>query len=73
MFRLAGARRPGRTEVAAPMVLVQVPPRRMRDSPSLEPGHLVLPGRLTGAPFVDAGRHVEAPFGGLGAVSVTFV
>lgn len=55
------------------MVLVQVPPRRMRDSPSLEPGHLVLPGRLTGAPFVDAGRHVEAPFGGLGAVSVTFV
>lgn len=40
---------------------------------ALEPGHLVLPGTMTGAPFVEAGRHVEARFGGLGAVSVTFV
>ncbi|MFI5472004.1 2-keto-4-pentenoate hydratase [Streptomyces cacaoi] len=40
---------------------------------ALEPGHLVLPGTMTGAPFVEAGRHVEARFGGLGTVSVTFV
>ncbi|MFF1445940.1 hypothetical protein [Streptomyces sp. NPDC058295] len=38
-----------------------------------EPGHLVLPGTMTGAPFVEAGRHVEVRLGGLGAVSVTFV
>ncbi|WP_200840016.1 hypothetical protein OHU34_38090 [Streptomyces sp. NBC_00080] len=37
-----------------------------------EPGRLVLPGTMTGAPSVEAGRHVEARFGGLGAVSVTF-
>ncbi|MGW2051712.1 2-keto-4-pentenoate hydratase [Streptomyces sp. NPDC001858] len=39
----------------------------------LEPGHLVLPGTMTGAPFVTAGSRVEARFSGLGSVSVTFV
>lgn len=39
----------------------------------LEPGHLVLPGAMTTAPFVSAGQKVEARFGGLGRVSVTFV
>ncbi|MGN9760039.1 2-keto-4-pentenoate hydratase [Streptomyces sp. SD31] len=40
---------------------------------ALEPGHLVLPGAMTTAPFVSAGRRTEARFGCLGAVSVTFV
>lgn len=39
---------------------------------ALEPGHLVLPGSMTGAPFVSAGRRIEARFSGLGPVSVTF-
>ncbi|MFF7656389.1 2-keto-4-pentenoate hydratase [Streptomyces sp. NPDC007983] len=37
-----------------------------------EPGHLVLPGTMTGAPFVSAGQRIEARFSGLGPVSVTF-
>ncbi|MFF4253700.1 2-keto-4-pentenoate hydratase [Streptomyces sp. NPDC001663] len=40
---------------------------------ALEPGHLVLPGAMTTAPFVIAGQKIEARFGGLGPVSVTFV
>lgn len=40
---------------------------------ALEPGRPVLPGTMTGAPFVEADRQVEARFGGLGTVSVTFV
>ena len=40
---------------------------------ALEPGHLVLPGAMTTAPFVGAGQQVEARFGGLGQVSVTFL
>ncbi|MGI5452796.1 2-keto-4-pentenoate hydratase [Streptomyces sp. CA-249302] len=40
---------------------------------ALEPGHVVLPGAMTTAPFVQAGQQVEARFGGLGPVSVTFV
>ncbi|MGW1719131.1 2-keto-4-pentenoate hydratase [Streptomyces sp. NPDC002156] len=39
----------------------------------LEPGHLVLPGAMTTAPFVSAGQKIEARFSGLGPVSVTFV
>ncbi|MFF4506763.1 2-keto-4-pentenoate hydratase [Streptomyces sp. NPDC001401] len=39
---------------------------------ALEPGHLVLPGAMTTAPFVTAGQRVEARFSGLGPVSVTF-
>ncbi|MGR3935737.1 2-keto-4-pentenoate hydratase [Streptomyces sp. BRA346] len=39
---------------------------------ALEPGHLVLPGTMTGAPFVSAGQRIEARFSGLGPVSVTF-
>ncbi|MEU0838780.1 fumarylacetoacetate hydrolase family protein [Streptomyces sp. NPDC005962] len=39
---------------------------------ALEPGHLVLPGTMTGAPFVSPGQRVEARFSGLGPVSVTF-
>ncbi|MEU1799731.1 fumarylacetoacetate hydrolase family protein [Streptomyces sp. NPDC019937] len=39
---------------------------------ALRSGHLVLPGTMTGAPFVSAGRRIEARFGGLGPVSVTF-
>ncbi|HEX4787733.1 MAG TPA: 2-keto-4-pentenoate hydratase [Actinospica sp.] len=38
----------------------------------LEPGHLVLPGAMTTAPFISAGQHVEARFGTLGTVSITF-
>ncbi|WP_055557968.1 2-keto-4-pentenoate hydratase [Streptomyces sp. NBRC 110028] len=37
-----------------------------------QPGHLVLPGTMTGAPFVSAGQRIEARFSGLGPVSVTF-
>lgn len=40
---------------------------------ALEPGHVVLPGTMTTAPFVGAGQKVEARFGALGPVSVTFV
>ncbi|WP_371542949.1 fumarylacetoacetate hydrolase family protein [Streptomyces sp. NBC_00554] len=40
---------------------------------ALEPGHLVLPGAMTTAPFVHAGQKIEARFSGLGPVSVTFV
>ena len=40
---------------------------------ALEPGHVVLPGAMTTAPFVGAGRQIEARFSGLGPVSVTFV
>ncbi|KPI07589.1 2-oxopent-4-enoate hydratase [Actinobacteria bacterium OK074] len=39
----------------------------------LEPGHVVLPGAMTTAPFVGAGQRIEAVFSGLGPVSVTFV
>ncbi|WP_421106613.1 2-keto-4-pentenoate hydratase [Streptomyces sp. NEAU-S77] len=39
---------------------------------ALEPGHLVLPGTMTGAPFVSAGQRIEARFSDLGPVSVTF-
>ena len=39
---------------------------------SLEPGHLVLPGAMTAAPFVTAGQKAEARFTALGPVSVTF-
>ncbi|MEU9308658.1 hypothetical protein [Streptomyces sp. NPDC048256] len=57
------------------------PPPRSPGSPTRSPPSAprwsratwVLPGTMTGAPFVEAGRHVEARFGGLGAVSVTFV
>jgi 2-oxo-3-hexenedioate decarboxylase/2-keto-4-pentenoate hydratase len=38
----------------------------------LEPGHLVLPGAMTTAPFVSAGQTVGARFGTLGSVSITF-
>jgi 2-keto-4-pentenoate hydratase len=38
----------------------------------LEPGHLVLPGAMTAAPFVTAGQRIEAHFSDLGRVSVTF-
>lgn len=38
----------------------------------LEAGQLILPGAMTTAPFVLAGQKVEARFGGLGPVSVTF-
>ncbi|MFE7277063.1 2-keto-4-pentenoate hydratase [Streptomyces sp. NPDC057623] len=40
---------------------------------ALEPGQVVLPGAMTTAPFVSAGQKIEARFGGLGSVSVTFV
>ncbi|MFJ7116513.1 2-keto-4-pentenoate hydratase [Streptomyces albogriseolus] len=40
---------------------------------TLEAGQLVLPGAMTTAPFVGAGQKVEARFGCLGSVSVTFV
>ncbi|WP_369273970.1 2-keto-4-pentenoate hydratase [Streptomyces sp. R11] len=40
---------------------------------ALEPGHVVLPGAMTRAPFVRAGQKIEARFEGLGTVSVTFV
>ncbi|MEU6353660.1 fumarylacetoacetate hydrolase family protein [Streptomyces sp. NPDC047072] len=39
---------------------------------ALEPGHVVLPGAMTTAPFVTAGQKVEAHFGLLGPVSLTF-
>lgn len=39
----------------------------------LRPGHTVLPGAMTTAPFVTAGQRVEARFDPLGSVSVTFV
>ena len=38
----------------------------------LEPGHLVLPGAMTTAPFVSAGQRVEARFSALGRVSAIF-
>jgi 2-keto-4-pentenoate hydratase len=38
----------------------------------LEPGHLVLPGAMTTAPFVAVGQKIEARFSTLGSVSVTF-
>jgi len=40
---------------------------------ALEPGHLILPGAMTSAPFVTAGQKVEAVFSTLGPVSATFV
>jgi 2-oxo-3-hexenedioate decarboxylase/2-keto-4-pentenoate hydratase len=40
---------------------------------SLQPGHLILPGACTTAPFVHPGQHVTARFAGIGSVSVTFV
>ncbi|WP_128429358.1 2-keto-4-pentenoate hydratase [Streptomyces cyaneus] len=40
---------------------------------TLEPGHVVLPGAMTTAPFVSAGQKIEARFSALGPVSVTFV
>jgi len=40
---------------------------------TLEPGHLVLPGAFTTAPYVYAGQKVEARFSALDPVSVTFV
>ncbi|GGN57833.1 2-keto-4-pentenoate hydratase [Streptomyces albiflavescens] len=40
---------------------------------ALDPGHLVLPGALTTAPFVRAGQQIEARFSTLGPVAVTFV
>jgi 2-keto-4-pentenoate hydratase len=40
---------------------------------SLEPGHLILPGSMTSAPFVTAGQKIEAIFSTLGTVSATFV
>ncbi|WP_328694275.1 fumarylacetoacetate hydrolase family protein [Streptomyces phaeochromogenes] len=40
---------------------------------ALEPGHVVLPGTMTTAPFVSAGQRIEARFSALGPVSVTFV
>lgn len=39
---------------------------------ALEPGHVVLPGTMTTAPFVSPGQRIEARFDGLGPVSVTF-
>lgn len=39
---------------------------------TLEPGHLVLPGAMTTAPFVAAGQKIEARFSALGSVSVNF-
>jgi 2-oxo-3-hexenedioate decarboxylase/2-keto-4-pentenoate hydratase len=39
---------------------------------ALEPGHVVLPGAMTTAPFVSAGQKIEARFSALGPVSVTF-
>lgn len=39
---------------------------------ALEPGHVVLPGAMTTAPFVGAGQRIEARFSVLGPVSVTF-
>jgi 2-oxo-3-hexenedioate decarboxylase/2-keto-4-pentenoate hydratase len=39
----------------------------------LDPGHVVLPGAMTTAPFVGAGQKAEARFGALGSVSVSFV
>ncbi|MET7778420.1 MULTISPECIES: 2-keto-4-pentenoate hydratase [Streptomyces] len=39
---------------------------------ALEPGHVVLPGAMTTAPFVNAGQKIEARFTALGPVSVTF-
>ena len=38
----------------------------------LEPGHLVLPGAMTTAPFISSGQVVEARFSTLGHVSITF-
>jgi 2-oxo-3-hexenedioate decarboxylase/2-keto-4-pentenoate hydratase len=40
---------------------------------ALEPGHVVLRGAMTTAPFVGAGQKIEARFSILGPVSVTFV
>jgi 2-oxo-3-hexenedioate decarboxylase/2-keto-4-pentenoate hydratase len=40
---------------------------------ALRPGHVVLPGAMTTAPFVSAGQKAEARFSGLGSVSVLFV
>ncbi|WP_416980554.1 2-keto-4-pentenoate hydratase [Streptomyces sp. T028] len=42
-------------------------------STGLDPGHVVLPGAMTTAPFVGAGQKAEARFGALGSVSVYFV
>ncbi|WP_326595863.1 2-keto-4-pentenoate hydratase [Streptomyces sp. NBC_01803] len=39
---------------------------------ALAPGHLVLPGAMTTAPFVTAGQRIEARFSALGPVSLTF-
>jgi len=39
---------------------------------ALEPGHLVLPGAMTTAPFISPGQKVEAHFSTLGRVSITF-
>lgn len=40
---------------------------------ALAPGHLILPGAMTSAPFLSAGQQVEAVFSTLGPVTATFV
>ncbi|MFE0700558.1 2-keto-4-pentenoate hydratase [Streptomyces sp. NPDC058872] len=39
----------------------------------LDPGHVILPGAITTAPFIGVGQKAEARFGALGTVSVSFV
>ncbi|MFC9282260.1 2-keto-4-pentenoate hydratase [Streptomyces collinus] len=39
----------------------------------LDPGHVILPGAMTTAPFIGVGQKAEARFGALGSVSVSFI
>ncbi|MFD9981609.1 2-keto-4-pentenoate hydratase [Streptomyces massasporeus] len=39
----------------------------------LDPGHVILPGAITTAPFIGVGQKAEARFGALGSVSVSFI
>ncbi|MFF9315400.1 hypothetical protein ACF1BS_31415 [Streptomyces sp. NPDC014748] len=39
----------------------------------LSPGHLILPGAMTAAPFIGVGEKAEARCEALGPVSVSFV
>ncbi|MEU6621634.1 fumarylacetoacetate hydrolase family protein [Streptomyces litmocidini] len=39
----------------------------------LHPGHVILPGAITTAPFIGVGQKAEARFGALGSVSVSFI
>ncbi|MDX2676434.1 hypothetical protein [Streptomyces soliscabiei] len=59
--RPAGAGPPGKEARVHPAAAVARPADTLGGfGTALEPGRLLLSGTMTGAPFLDAGRHAEA-------------